>query len=285
MSSSYRGVDATATGLAQQQDSNGQGQTGQQSAADNQSDASGNEAGAALVADAPAIVTTTTDSRAEREYQRAEADLQAQQDMAFYALLMFAASLATVLITALGVWFVKRTLDATLQAVKDTGRATLAVEKANELAERNARVQLQAYVSITNPSIEFPCGSSIAFKVEVANSGQSPARSVQLEILVGIKEYDGPLPLLPIPYSIGDIPVGGRAFAQYDVPWDKDLILSIRDNRTKFDISVIATFDTVFEAEKSQTERIAYSAVVGGGKSERISPPLRKGTRVSGITR
>ena len=40
-------------------------------------------------------------------------------------------------VTAAGVWLVKRTLDATWQAVEDTARATEAMLKQNEIAEKN----------------------------------------------------------------------------------------------------------------------------------------------------
>ena len=45
----------------------------------------------------------------------------------------------TLIVTAIGVWFVKRTLDATLNAVEDTSKATMAMERQNELSAELAR--------------------------------------------------------------------------------------------------------------------------------------------------
>lgn len=57
-------------------------------------------------------------------------------------MLMFFATLFTIAVTAVGVWLVKRTLDATLEAVEDTGKATDAMIEANKIAElANARAR------------------------------------------------------------------------------------------------------------------------------------------------
>ncbi|WP_209347339.1 hypothetical protein [Pontixanthobacter sp. CEM42] len=66
-------------------------------------------------------------------------DLKAQQGMTFWAAIMTLVAAFTAIITALGVWFVKRTLDATLKAVEDTSEATAAMVEANRLTASSQR--------------------------------------------------------------------------------------------------------------------------------------------------
>jgi hypothetical protein len=144
---------------------------------------------------------------AGHEQQRADADLQAQQDMAFYALLMLVATVATVLITAVGVWLVKRTLDATLRAVEDTGRATVEMQKANDLAasaqrdaqsaqariQLNAEAQIRAWLYVENVTIEVQEKGDRELDcalIDLKNGGNSPAfvTSYQIRFLLVKKE-------------------------------------------------------------------------------------------------
>lgn len=83
---------------------------------------------------------------ASQEQARGEQDLTAQQRSAFAAMISAFIAFLTLVATALGVWLVKRTLDATLEAVKDTSEATDAMRKANMIATATQRpiVQLNA---------------------------------------------------------------------------------------------------------------------------------------------
>ena len=76
---------------------------------------------------------------AERESQRSESDLAAQWKAADWVMWAGIIAGAQLIATALGLYFVKRTLDATLEAVEDTGKATQAMERQNELAARQQR--------------------------------------------------------------------------------------------------------------------------------------------------
>jgi hypothetical protein len=76
---------------------------------------------------------------ASQEQARGEQDLSAQQRAASAAMISAFIALLTLGATGLGVWYVKRTLDATLEAVKDTSKATVAMNEANEIAKDTAR--------------------------------------------------------------------------------------------------------------------------------------------------
>ena len=72
---------------------------------------------------------------ASQDQARGEQDLSAQQRAASAAMISALIALLTLGATGLGVWYVKRTLDATLEAVKDTSEATDAMREANRISE------------------------------------------------------------------------------------------------------------------------------------------------------
>lgn len=80
-----------------------------------------------------------------QEQARAEQDLSAQQRAADSALASAIIALLTLFTTSLGVWYVKRTLDATLIAVKDTSEATSAMKTGNGIAQQQFK---QAYAPV-----------------------------------------------------------------------------------------------------------------------------------------
>lgn len=177
--------------LAQQQNAANVDQTSQQTPADNQTNASGNKSQVALGPDVAPIVTSATELQAEREQQRADADLQAQQDMAFYALLMVIATVATVLVTAVGVWFVKRTLDANLEFLKESQNATAAMLEAN----KQARIQTAAQVRANNFSLGIsnaqPDGPRVSVSFNIKNYGATAASKIKLRLRFYAIEYKG----------------------------------------------------------------------------------------------
>lgn len=141
MSTGDRG-GTSPTGLAQEFNTADQTQASDQRPQEGQANADQNKAIATQVGDAAAGESVTTQKTTTAEEQRQQDDLRAQQDMAFYALLMLIATAATVILTGIGVWLLKRTLDATLQAVEDTGEATEAMVKQNEISLSSQRAWL-----------------------------------------------------------------------------------------------------------------------------------------------
>jgi hypothetical protein len=78
-----------------------------------------------------------------KDQENTDQDLTAQFRAADSALFSAVFSLLALGVTGVGVWFVKRTLDATLEAVEDTGKATKAMFDANEIARDAQRAWLQ----------------------------------------------------------------------------------------------------------------------------------------------
>lgn len=129
---------------------------------------------------------------ASQDQARAEQDLDAQQGMKFWAAIMAIFTLATVLITAVGVWFVKRTLDATLEAVEDTGRATDAMLAGNEIAQKSAEKQLRAYLSVKSITISDDREiGGLGYGVILINNGVTPAhmKGFKIDIIWLAKEH------------------------------------------------------------------------------------------------
>lgn len=135
--------------------------------------------------------------QASQEQARGEEDLRAQQKAANSALLSTIISFLALIVTGAGVWFVKRTLEATLEAVEDTGKATVAMQEANEIARDGMEKQLRAYVHpesfryVPQPdhtNQNFGWGFAIHWK----NSGITPAQFASM--LIWVEVVDGALP-------------------------------------------------------------------------------------------
>jgi hypothetical protein len=123
-----------------------------------------------------------------REEWRDEKDLEAQQEMARWAWWMMVASFASVLVTGVGVWFVKHTLDATRAAVKEAEKGTkaaadavAATREANNLLRDSAAKELRAYISVEPGGINQLIGRRESMgHVVVCNVGKLPARDVSI---------------------------------------------------------------------------------------------------------
>ncbi len=126
-----------------------------------------------------------------------EQDLSAQQRAASSALASAAIAFFTLIITGVGVWFVKRTLEATLEAVEDTGRATEAMNDANEIARMayNASVRpwlsLDAEMAVDYLSWMEDGNAGLFVDVTARNYGKSPAINVNVLIKVDVADFGG----------------------------------------------------------------------------------------------
>ena len=105
-----------------------------------------------------------------------EQDLSAQQRAATSALASAIVALFTLVATIVGVWFVKRTLDATLEAVQDTSEATEAMRAANQIAHLGVRPWLK--LESLNVRSLVLIGDEAEFTIEALfrNIGKTPAK-------------------------------------------------------------------------------------------------------------
>lgn len=105
---------------------------------------------------------------ASRESQRAEYDLSAQQSMADWAAVMAALTLATFIATAIGVWFVKRTLDTAFDTIREA-------QISNKVNSDNVRPWIGIRCTVTK--LEIGAGAlKLNYIVSFENYGQRSTR-------------------------------------------------------------------------------------------------------------
>lgn len=152
--------------------------------------------------------------RANTGQDHEKRDLAAQEASALWAFWMVLASFLSVLITAVGTIFLYKQIVLTREAVEDTGRATDAMRKANEISERIGEAQTRCYLGIKSASVSIGDDGNPSVTIVVVNTGQSPARKFRWTHSAcwrcGEPEVEWksrPLSEPPMEY-IRDIPVG-----------------------------------------------------------------------------
>lgn len=119
-----------------------------------------------------AVECVIEQTKGQQERANDTRDLNAQEWMAHWALWMFVVTSVMAFITAIGVWFVWRTLLATQQMARET----------REIGE----AQVCAYLTFGGVSVTLIPGKrklhKLTFSVAVKNSGHSPAKQVVIEI-------------------------------------------------------------------------------------------------------
>ena len=107
-----------------------------------------------------------------RQEWREEIDLNAQLQMAEYALIAAIAAIIGVAVTTIGIVFVKQTLDATRAAVN-------VALKSNETMNQMGRAQVRAYITPSEVQVLLE-GRCAVLHFKLHNSGNSPAFKVQV---------------------------------------------------------------------------------------------------------
>ena len=102
----------------------------------------------------------------------ADEDLRAQQDMALWALWMFIASCFTVLVTGVGIYYVREMLEASRSANRAAVRAV-------EVTRDIGQAEVRAYLGIESLTFGVDNERNVFLRVSARNFGQSPAIKVQ----------------------------------------------------------------------------------------------------------
>lgn len=139
---------------------------------------------------APFSVCVSEILKSTQEAQTAQYDLSAQNRMALWAQWSFFISVFSLGITGVGIYFVWKTLDANIEAVKTANRA---IESDREIGE----AQMRAYITVMSGFTAKPAPgeNKIVVYLRMTNSGQSPAFNLQIENKVIV--VNQPLALLP----------------------------------------------------------------------------------------
>ena len=125
---------------------------------------------------------------AERESQRGESDLAAQWESASWVKWAGVLAGAQLIATALGLYFVKRTLDATWEAVADTSKATEAMDRQNKIAAEAQRPWIAISVEVEDIRATQNV-FALKWRVKFKNIGKTAARQV---VLRETCFFDGP---------------------------------------------------------------------------------------------
>ncbi|MDF1726160.1 MAG: hypothetical protein P1U53_00290 [Sulfitobacter sp.] len=127
--------------------------------------------------------------QSERENHRAQKDLRAQRYMAVWAFIMALAAVATVVVTTLGLIWIKGTLDATRAGVKSSDAS---VEVAREIGQNQTR----AYVDVASLILILKIEPKPRYEIHVVvrNTGLTPCLKYGLRAKLAFFENSGSAP-------------------------------------------------------------------------------------------
>lgn len=171
---------------------------------------------AACVDTDPTALRKCVIEAAETAQNQSEArqDLYAQQDMSRWAFWMTIISGLTMLMTGVGIVWIRDTL-------VETRRAVDSADDAVRVTREIGVAQISPYLSIVRASafVDEQCG--ICFRVQVKNSGQTPAKNVHVIVSVWVNRPFTPpgndvgdgteasVEVFSRPLNLGDLPAQG----------------------------------------------------------------------------
>lgn len=158
-------------------------------------------------------------------------ELAAQEASALWAFWMVLASFLSVLITAVGTFFLYKQIVLTRKAVQDTGDATKAMETANMLAIMSQR----AWVFVDEVEILHDLNGSV-IRVLFKNFGQYPAPGFASEVVARNHEY--PFWAQPLEKATNDFAIMSLAPGQRHPREVRDFnVVGADTKRTRISIS------------------------------------------------
>lgn len=224
---------------------------------------------------------------ASHDAQRSEKDLGAQRQMADWAFWVLIVSCAGTTITAIGTAFLAIQIKLTREAVTDTGKATVAMEKQNDLATEAMQRQLRAYLGcIEIRAREFRPGKTPTFSFKIKNAGQSPAVRVRCVAKVFVRENEIPHAIKirfgnAVDKSVINILPGQSPGVQWTAPVvEAELYNAVISGRVIFVYAGIVEYWDIFNKRRvttfknflnremlGETESVALSACTKGNYS------------------
>ena len=211
-----------------------------------------------------------------QEQARAEQDLSAQQLAANSAFASALVSLLTLIVTGIGVWFVKRTLDATLKAVEDTGEATQAMLRQNQLSEVSQRAWI--YIDRVNTLTAMDSTANggapeeiLVFDIIMQNFGATPAVNIASGHTFVMIERNHPSPDIRAHHpDEGSGAVGpGQTFEVHQFALGRDNLRQFRGGERDIFIAITCAYFDVFSdfADlKQRRETVAGIRLSHGGR-------------------
>lgn len=142
---------------------------------------SANTPGSDLLSGEPQVAPPTTVDRSllghtDQPDKMDLRDVEAQEEMAFWAMWMFFAALATFAITSIGTFLIWRQVRLTRNAVEETSAGTEAMREANAITRQVGEAQARCYLSARDVLFSIDANGTPNVDMTVLNSGHSPAR-------------------------------------------------------------------------------------------------------------
>lgn len=125
-----------------------------------------------------------TGGKSNDEKKREQDDLEAQQDMAFWAKAMFFATLIGAAVSSFATWLLYLTLKQSRRATFAALRAAVAGRQSVRVANNSAEKQLRAYALVKSVIVERRHFGHEVVTVHIHNFGQTPARDLEYWINV-----------------------------------------------------------------------------------------------------
>ena len=207
------------------------------------------------------IVPQKDEAADQRQEDQDKADLQAQQDMAFWAKLMFVAAVVTAAITFGGLILIWRTLhhtrraaDSALNMVSEAKLATNAAQDAVEVTREIGQAQVRAYLACTEAKYTIS-KTSIFCQLVIANKGLSPANQIEIAAFLS--------PQKPVKgreiceaaecESISAGSLGNASFAGKFSELGNEVKVSLYDKMQPFAIYCVISWRDVFKKEQENS--------------------------------
>ena len=220
------------------------------------------------------IVPKKDEAGDQRQEDRDKADLQAQEDMAFWAKGMFWATAATVIITLAGLALIARTLHHTRRAanyaeemVVEAKATTAATLKLIDQEQTNAQRQLRAYIIHYLCYVKGLGGPNPQYIFESKNHGQTPARNVR--VWTAWRYFDVPgyeLPTEPNPDMLLSSMLLGPESTTHafdNVFLDQNRMALINAGTAVFFVFGKITYQDIFEEDHTTRFRCAMGGKFG----------------------
>lgn len=160
-----------------------------------------------------AIQNPTSYGGADRE----ERDLAAQEGMAAWAFWMVVAAFGTLLVTFFGTFLIWWQVRLTRIATQETGKATVAMQRANSIAQDSSERQLRAYLGPEGDQIsDLRIGGKGECFVKIYNRGATPAYNVRIShgVFLAAKEEQRGSVEFDKAFSQGRVTIGPQQFIE-----------------------------------------------------------------------
>lgn len=161
----------------------------------------------------PIMVTLSeADGESEGDQQQSESDPGRSSPSPWYDLwvqsLMALWAFCQLVLTGVGIWYIRKTLVATEKAVEEAGTATKAAQDAVAVTRDSGERQLRAYIHIDKALLkEFGSGKRPKIVLQIRNAGQTPAHNLTVDTAMVFRTPDHadftPPPISAAPSVLG----------------------------------------------------------------------------------